>query len=1017
MGSKGGGTTVSSNTPPPEVLANYKDVTAQAKQVAATPLQQYQGNIVAGFTPEQQTAFNNINSAQGAYQPYFNNSQNLINQGTQGYTPTQFSQGAISQYESPYTQDVINSTMANINQNNAEQQSALQGNAIAKGAWGGDRADLARNDLARQQNLASGQTIAGLENQNYSQALGQFNAQNQLGLQSAALGDQTKLQGAGLQGAMGNYAQANQLGEANAQLGAGTLQQQLGQAQLNVPYQQFLQAQQYPFQTTQWLSAIDTGLGSNSGSTTTTQQPSSGGLFGFLNTGGAVKGYAAGGGIMSANYGLLGQDQGNQFGIPDISQSWVPTMGLPPTQSMGRPPAAEKQQSPSISDTIATGKGLYGIGQDLMPAAKSLGNGLEAFGGNLMGGSGLGASSAYGLNAAGFGNTAYDMLAASDAAAAAGTTAAASTAAASTAPEWLSAIMAFLKDGGAVKGYDKGGSVGYAAGGWEQQPLFDRPLYSPSDALSAEEAGILPPGNTIGGMPLSATANNKLAMAMSSPDFGTGMAPAQSLMQNYNPNMTPIPPTGVSGGTTSGDMAALSSAVPTANTSSQQGSIEKPQALTDLQTELADNTPEINKYETAAEGLGAGLAAGHHSSWQNWGEVLKAAAKDYGEQKEKVQEDSLKKIEIEKQAQQLAVEADRYNKALQLEQEKVDQGKYAPLTDANGHIIGMFDSKKGETIQPKNTGVDLDKVVMKSPGGNGQQTSFSNLLKDPSRTDADTLTGVSAREALTPNAQRDVDSLLHGNPVNNITTRGGARQAAIAAAQAVDPNYDPAQSSARQQAMKFYVGNGLGARTFTSLNTFADHAANAIDGYKALNTDAIKAGSTLKNYMIENATTDPRVAVLNNDLDTLVAERGKILNPSGQLTDAAKSEGNSLINSAMAQNKGIAVINSMAEKVLERAHETQNQYKHDVGLDSNSDYYDKNADSFISPSAREAFSHIGIPVKNFRGGGKDENFSNTGGISSFDPTNPIVQKNAAKIQRALQDGHSPEDIKKHLGIN
>lgn len=273
MGSKGGGTTVQSNAPPAEVMANYRDVTQQAKNVAATPYTPYMGQMTADLTDTQKSGISNVNAAQNTFQPYYTQASNLINQGTQKYTPTEFNQGELDKYMNPYNQSVIDATMANINQENGKQQSSLQGNAISSGAWGGDRADLARNDLARQQALASGQIIAGLNNQNYNQALGQYNTANQTGMNAAALNNQTALSGAQLQGALGSSAQENALSGANAQLQAGTLEQATKQDALTAAYQQFLQQQQYPFQTTQFLSNIATGLGSQMGGSSTSTAP------------------------------------------------------------------------------------------------------------------------------------------------------------------------------------------------------------------------------------------------------------------------------------------------------------------------------------------------------------------------------------------------------------------------------------------------------------------------------------------------------------------------------------------------------------------------------------------------------------------------------------------------------------------------------------------------------------------------------------------------------------------------
>lgn len=250
--SGGGGTTTSntSSTVPPDVLAEYNNVTAQANQVASTPLQQYQGQVVAGLTPAENAAFGTVNNLQSMTGPV--------------------TQSDIQGYESPYTNDVLNTTMAAENNQDAQQQEQLKGNAISAGAWGGDRSGVAQGILGGQQAYANNATNAGILNQGYSQALNEANLQQQTVFN-------------------------NTLSGANAQLTAGQLQQQQAQNILNVPYEQFLQQQSYPFQTTGWLGNIAEGIGSNEGgsSTSSTTQPSQG-LFG-LKRGGIVPHRAAGG--------------------------------------------------------------------------------------------------------------------------------------------------------------------------------------------------------------------------------------------------------------------------------------------------------------------------------------------------------------------------------------------------------------------------------------------------------------------------------------------------------------------------------------------------------------------------------------------------------------------------------------------------------------------------------------------------------------------------------------------------
>jgi len=278
--SGGGGTTQSntSTTVPPQVLAEYQNVTNQANQVASAPLNQYQGQIVADTTPTEQSAYNTINNMQGISAPYTGAASNLVGQATQNINPNTVTASQIQNYESPYTQNVLNSTMAAENNQDAQQQAQLQGNAISSGAWGGDRAGVAQGILGGQQALANNATNAGILNQGYSQALQEANTQQQVGIGAQEASQNLQLSGGLAQNQIGTTAQNNALAGAQAQLGAGQQQQQQAQSILNVPYEQFLQSQAYPFQTTGWLGNIAEGIGSNTGgqSTSSTTQPSQG---------------------------------------------------------------------------------------------------------------------------------------------------------------------------------------------------------------------------------------------------------------------------------------------------------------------------------------------------------------------------------------------------------------------------------------------------------------------------------------------------------------------------------------------------------------------------------------------------------------------------------------------------------------------------------------------------------------------------------------------------------------------
>ena len=179
----------------------------------------------------------------------------------------------ISQYMNPYHSQVIQATLANMAENNAQQQQQVQGNAAMRGALGGDRVGVAQSELARQQALANNQTLSGLNAQNYQQAVQTALTQQQnqqanqarmlaagsqlggFGATQAGIG--TQLAGAGiLQGNLGLQAQQAGITGGQSLLGAGSVPQQNQQALDTANYQQYLQQLAYPYQQTQFLSGI-----------------------------------------------------------------------------------------------------------------------------------------------------------------------------------------------------------------------------------------------------------------------------------------------------------------------------------------------------------------------------------------------------------------------------------------------------------------------------------------------------------------------------------------------------------------------------------------------------------------------------------------------------------------------------------------------------------------------------------------------------------------------------------------
>lgn len=347
----------------------YTDLLNRATNTANQPLQQYGGQLVAGFNDTQNQAFNNVSNTAGASQPYTQQASQLVYnsaQPTLGQVP-----GATQQLMNPYTQQAVGATAAQMQNLFGQQQNQLTGQAIGAGAYGGDRAGVAAGNLANQQALAYGQTISGMENQGYQQA--QAAAMNSLS------SDANRQAYAGM--GLGSLGQQN----LQNQLTTGGMQQQLAQENLNIPYEQFVQQQSYPFQTTGWLGNLVEGLGSQMGGNSATYasgpnpigQVAGLGVAGLGAAGAAGAFSARGGRIERAPGGKASSAGGGDYAlymptdVPDVSVSPV-TGQAPAGLGKGAPGAPGDQSSKggagalggldsaSLKDAFKAGKEIFG---------------------------------------------------------------------------------------------------------------------------------------------------------------------------------------------------------------------------------------------------------------------------------------------------------------------------------------------------------------------------------------------------------------------------------------------------------------------------------------------------------------------------------------------------------------------------------------------------------------------------------------------------------------------------------
>lgn len=157
----------------------------------------------AGMTPLEQATY--------AAQPAYQHAMAGTDAASQGYNAANY-QAGIQGYLSPYLQNVVNATAAQMQNINQQQQQQMLGSAIGSGAFGGDRANIGLGALENQQNLALGQTIGGLLQSGYQNA-----AQNYMtGLQQqGVLANQYGQLGGQAQQALINAGLAREQGAAN----------------------------------------------------------------------------------------------------------------------------------------------------------------------------------------------------------------------------------------------------------------------------------------------------------------------------------------------------------------------------------------------------------------------------------------------------------------------------------------------------------------------------------------------------------------------------------------------------------------------------------------------------------------------------------------------------------------------------------------------------------------------------------------------------------------------------------
>lgn len=246
------------------------------------PYQQYMKDRQAQFTPLQQQSFENAGLMQTA--PQLGDATAMAGMAGLGalntqytfnpYEAQQFTGNNVQAYMSPYMQNVVERQQADAQRQAGIAQQVQGAQAAKSGAFGGSGDYLMRSqaagNLARQKGDIQAQGLqAAYQNaqQQFNQSQAQNQAAQQLNAQQQQFGAGLGLQG--LQTALSGAQGLGQLGQQQYQqnMGINALQNQYGlqqqaqvQKDLDTKYQDFTNAQNYPYKNLSFMSDIIRGV-------------------------------------------------------------------------------------------------------------------------------------------------------------------------------------------------------------------------------------------------------------------------------------------------------------------------------------------------------------------------------------------------------------------------------------------------------------------------------------------------------------------------------------------------------------------------------------------------------------------------------------------------------------------------------------------------------------------------------------------------------------------------------------
>ncbi len=240
----------------PEVREKWLEMYGKADELAGEEYSPYQGENLAQFDPLQLQGFDRYENAVGTGYDTLGRALSTANTSA-GYTPdtvnTRTMGSTFEDYLNPYTGEVIDTTMQDMERQRQMAMGDIAGSAQAANAFGGSRHGIAEAETNRGFADEMGQISAQLRDQGFNTAMQGFMGdsalmqQGDLANQAAGLDANQQAQSASsLLSALSGQERDQAFGDAQMLSDVGSEKRAMAQSELDLEYAKFLEEQQHP---------------------------------------------------------------------------------------------------------------------------------------------------------------------------------------------------------------------------------------------------------------------------------------------------------------------------------------------------------------------------------------------------------------------------------------------------------------------------------------------------------------------------------------------------------------------------------------------------------------------------------------------------------------------------------------------------------------------------------------------------------------------------------------------------